>query len=62
MKKILLAISLFSFLGVAVANTQGGGDDKDKKKSCCKSKKDTKSCCKKDKSAEKTETPTEDKK
>ena len=62
MKRILLAVSLFGLLGVAVANNYGG-DDKDKKKSSCSSKKEKKSCCsKKDaksctKGEEKTETP-----
>ena len=62
MKKILLAVSLFGLLGVAVANNFGD-DDKDKKKCCskkskkeCCSKKESKSCSK-DKEADKTATP-----
>jgi len=73
MKNILLAFSLFGLLGAAVASNYCGGDDKDKKKSCC-SKKERKSCCSKkegkscskEKDAEKTETteskPAEEKK
>lgn len=62
MKKILLAVSLFGLMGVAVANNYCG-DDKDKK--CCSSKKEKKACCgkkeskscSKNKEADKTATP-----
>jgi len=68
MKKILLAVSLFGLLGVAVANNFGD-DDKDKKKSCskkskkeCCSKKEGKSSCSKEKEATPEAKPAEDKK
>ena len=49
MKKIFLALSLVGIMGAAIASNTCGGDDKDKKKSCCSGKKEKKCCAKSDK-------------
>ncbi len=61
MKKLFLTVAMLSFVGAATltAGEPTKGDDKGKKKECCK--KDTKSCCKKGEKTAETK-PTEEKK
>jgi len=60
MKKLFLTVAMLSFLGAATltAGEPSKGDDKGKKKECCK--KDSKCCKKGDKTA--AAKPTEEKK
>ena len=61
MKKLFLTVAMLSFVGAATltAGEPSKGDDKGKKKECCK--KDGKSCCKKGDKATETKS-TEEKK
>jgi hypothetical protein len=61
MKKLFLTVAMLSFVGAATVNAGNPtkGDDKGKKKECCK--KDGKSCCKKGEKKEETKA-TEEKK
>jgi hypothetical protein len=61
MKKLFLTVAMLSFVGAATltAGNPTKGDDKGKKKECCK--KDGKSCCKKGEKKEETKA-TEEKK
>ena len=61
MKKLFLTVAMLSFVGAATltAGEPSKGDDKGKKKECCK--KGDKSCCKKGEKKEETKT-TEEKK
>lgn len=61
MKKLFLTVAMLSFVGAATltAGEPSKGDDKGKKKECCK--KDGKSCCKKGEKKEETKA-TEEKK
>jgi hypothetical protein len=61
MKKLFLTVAMLSFVGAATltAGEPTKGDDKGKKKECCK--KDGKSCCKKGEKTTETKS-TEEKK
>ena len=61
MKKLFLTVAMLSFVGAATltAGEPSKGDDKGKKKECCK--KDGKSCCKKGEKKEEAK-PAEEKK